>query len=103
MKNNYIFMRLQLLVLSPIFPSLLAFILLTIYKICFDPVMLCDDGDFYTLYELKTSLTKETANYHIATIKVEEYNDLHKQLKEISTPRFINFKQEELYTSQLSS
>jgi len=48
-------------------------------------------------------LTKETANYHIATIKVEEYSDLHKQLKEISTPKFRNFNQEELYTSKLDS
>jgi hypothetical protein len=30
--------------LSPIFPSLLTFIILIVYKIYFDPVILCDNG-----------------------------------------------------------
>lgn len=100
---KYIFIRLQLIVLSPIFPPLLTFILLIVHKIYFDPFILCDDGDYYTLSDLKTNLTKETANYHVATLKIEEYNTLQNQLKEISTPRFRNFTQEELYTNKLSS
>jgi hypothetical protein len=101
---KYIFIRLHLIVLSPIFPYLLTFIILIVHKIYFDPFILCDDGDYYyTLYDLKTNLTKETANYHIATVKIEEYNTLQNQLKEISTPRFRNFSQEEFYTSKLNS
>ena len=103
MNIKFIFIRLELIVLSPIFPSLLTFVLLIVYKIYFEPSILCDDGDFYTLYELKTSLTKEMANYNIATIKIEEYNDLQIQLKEISTPRFRNFSQEEFYTRKLDN
>lgn len=103
MKINYIFLRLQLLVLSPIFLSLLNFIIFITYKICCDPVMLCDDGDIYTLYELKTNLTKETANYHIATLKIQEYNDLHNHLREISTPRFRNFQLETIYSYNVES
>src|SRR5258708_10896785 len=101
MNIKYIFIRLQLIVLSPIFPSLLTFLLLITNKIYFEPVILCDDGDFVTLNELRTKLTKEMAVYNIALIKIEEYNDLQKLLNEISTPRFRDFTQEELYSRKL--
>jgi hypothetical protein len=65
--------------------------------------MLCDEGDIYTLYELKTNLTKETTDYRIAILKINEYNDLHNQLREISTPRFRNFQLEEFYSNKVEN
>ena len=96
-------MRLQLLILSPVFPSLLSFILLIVYKIYLDPATLCDDGDWYKLYELKVSLTKEIANYNISIIKVEEYTNLQAQLNEISRPNLRDFSKENLYSSKLDT
>jgi hypothetical protein len=103
MNIKYFFIRLQLLTQSPIFISSLTFIIFTLYKICFDPVMLCDDTDVVALYELKTKLIIETANYHIATVKCEQYTGLQKELRYISTPRFRDFNTEQLYNSKIQS
>jgi hypothetical protein len=103
MNIKYFFIRLQLLTQSPIFISSLTFIIFTLYKICFDPVMLCDDTDVVALYELKTKLITETANYHVATVKYEQYTGLQKELRYISTPRFRDFNTEQLYNSKIQS
>jgi hypothetical protein len=103
MNKNYIFIRLELLTLSPIFPSLLSFLLFTAYKIYFDPFMLCDEGDWYKLYELKGNLTREIANYNITMIKIGEYSDLQTQLNEVSRPNYRNFSQESFYSSKLDT
>ena len=41
---KFFIIRLHMLMLSPIFPSLLTLILLIIYKVHFEPVILCDSG-----------------------------------------------------------
>ena len=49
-----------MLILSPIFPSLLTIILLIIYKINFEPVILCDNGSSPLLLEqLKQNMEDE--------------------------------------------
>ena len=102
MKYRYMLMRLQLLIESPKFISILISILFTIYKISIDPGMLCDDS-VVTLYELKTRLTVEIGHYNIAAVKVEKYIELEEQLKEISRPNFRNFSQEEFYNDKINS
>jgi hypothetical protein len=60
MKNNYIIIRLHLLMLSPVFSSLLTFIILIVNKIYFDPVILCDNGcSPLLLDQLKANLSLE--------------------------------------------
>jgi hypothetical protein len=64
---NYILVRLQLFILSPIFPFLLSLILFLILR-SFDSTILCDAK---SLDELKESLCKETFEYK-ETIKEYE-------------------------------
>ena len=54
---NLIIIRLHLLILSPVFSSLLTFILLIVYKVYFEPAILCDDGSSpLLLVQLKSNL-----------------------------------------------
>ena len=60
MNINYFIVRLRMLILSPIFPSLLTIILLIVYKINFEPVILCDNGSSPLLLEqLKQNMEDE--------------------------------------------
>jgi len=100
MNINYIFMRLRLFLLSPVFPliMILGTILFVVFIIYSSPVMLCDDNG-WTLYELKNQLTSELAKYRVSLINIEQYSDLQEQLKQISRPNFRNFNLEEHYTN----
>jgi hypothetical protein len=74
MKNNNFILRLQILWLSPILPSILTFILFTIYKIYFDPVLLCDEPDApLTLKQLKESLLVAENNSRAIAISIQEF------------------------------
>jgi hypothetical protein len=73
---NYIFTRLQLWALSPIFPIILSLTYFIIYKSYFDTITLCD-GE--TIYQLKANLTLETAKYRIAIVNYEFNIDLYHQ------------------------
>ena len=70
-KINYIFMRLRLFILSPIFTItiILGTILFLGFIVYSSPVMLCD-GNGLTLFELKTQLTSELAKYRISLINI---------------------------------
>jgi len=92
-------MRLRLFLLSPAFPIILGTILYLVYVVYLTPVILCDDNCL-TLYELKTKLTSEVANYRVSIINIEQYSDLQEQLKQISRPNFRNFNLEESYASK---
>lgn len=73
MSIKYFIIRLHMLTLSPIFPSLLTFILLIVYKIYFDTVILCDDGSPPMLLDqLKENLD----------IEIARNTDFHKDLSE---------------------
>lgn len=100
MNINYIFRRLRLFFLSPLFPIaiILGTILFLVFIIYSSPVMLCDDNG-WTLYELKTQFTSELAKYRMSIISLEQYSDLQEQLKQISRPNFRNFSLEEYYSS----
>jgi hypothetical protein len=90
------FLRLYLLTYSPIFPMLLGSIIFLAYRVYFDPVvMLCDDNG-YRLFQLKSELTTETANYRTAVIKCERYYDLQEQLESFkeTNPQYNNPEQE---------
>jgi len=104
MNINSIFMRLRLLILSPIFPPIiiLGTILFLVFIIYSSPVMLCDDNG-WRLFELKSQLTSELAKYRISIISFEEYSDLQEQLNQISRPNFRNFSLEEYYTNRIQN
>lgn len=72
--------RLYLLTYSPLFPIILTLVIFMTYRIYFEPVLLCDDNGYH-LFQLKTELTTETANYRTAVIKCEEFNDLKEQYR----------------------
>jgi hypothetical protein len=95
-------MRSRLFFLSPIFPILIGIIISMVYIIYFTPITLCDDNGL-TLYELKTQLTLEVANYRTSIIDYEKYIDLKEQLQGISRPNFRNFSLEESYTKKIQS
>jgi hypothetical protein len=57
--NKYV-IPLHMFILSPLFPSFLALVLMIIYKIYFDPLILCDSGCSPLLLEqLKQNLCQE--------------------------------------------
>ena len=66
MKNNIFIIRLHMLILSPIFPSLLTFILLIVYKINFESVILCDNGSSPLLLEQLGEILREEKNIQTA-------------------------------------
>lgn len=101
MKNKIFFTNLKSLFLHPIFILLLLLTCYTIYIFYIANPALCDDGGS-SLYELKTKLTKEIANYRIAIIKHECYSDLNQQLWDISRPNFRNFSQENLIHGKIT-
>jgi len=51
------------------------------YRIYFEPVILCDTN--WTLIDLKVELTHEIANFRIAEVEVQKYQDLGEQYKEV--------------------
>lgn len=91
-------MRLQLFILSPIFPILLGLIIFILYKILFGCVIYCDSNDVETLYELKLNLTGETAKYRSSVIYYEFFTDLHNQVTGRSVNQR-NIDQEQTYIS----
>lgn len=72
------FLRLYLLTYSPIFPVLLGSTIFIVYRIYFEPVILCEGWD---VMNLKYEITKEVSSYRIADIKVQEYIDRRMQLE----------------------
>ena len=82
MKNNIFIIRLHMLILSPIFPSLLTIILLIVYKINFEPVILCDNGSSpMFLQQLKTNLVSEIER---TTILNNNYMETYNKIQEIN-------------------
>lgn len=71
-----------MLILSPIFPSLLTIILLIVYKINFEPVILCDNGSSpMFLQQLKTNLVSEIER---TTILNSNYMETYNKIQEIN-------------------
>ena len=71
-----------MLILSPIFPSLLTIILLIVYKINFEPVILCDNGSSpMFLQQLKTNLVSEIER---TTILNNNYMETYNKIQEIN-------------------
>ena len=61
--------------LSPIFPSLLTFILLIVYKIYFEPAILCDNGSYPLLLDqLERNLREEKNIQSVVRNKILEFN-----------------------------
>lgn len=82
MNINYFIVRLRMLILSPIFPSLLTIILLIVYKINFEPVILCDNGSSpMFLQQLKTNLVSEIER---TTILNNNYMETYNKIQEIN-------------------
>jgi len=85
MSIKYLITRLQILTLSPIFPSLLTFILFTIYKIKYDPHTLCDNGCSPLLLEqLKQNLEEEIKKSTTISNNVIEFIKIIEEAKESS-------------------
>jgi hypothetical protein len=71
MKNNYFIIRLHLLILSPIFASLLTFVLLIVYKIYFEPSILCDEGGSpLLLQQLEQNLREEKSTQSVINSEI---------------------------------
>ena len=85
---NYILIRIHLLIMSPIIPWLIGFIILTLYKINYDSLLLCDGNDT-ALCDLKVHLTNEAFQYRTFNVQHDYYSDLRHQLmtKPISNDR----------------
>jgi len=80
-KNNLI-LRLQILWISPVFPSILTFVIFTIYKIMYDPLILCDEGD--SLDQLKENLREEANNSLAISHSILDFLAQVKEIKETS-------------------
>jgi hypothetical protein len=82
MNINYIIIRLHLFILSPKFPSLLTFIFLIVYKIYFEPAILCDDGcSPLLLDQLKKNLEEETDKACRISTSINEFNQIIEETK----------------------
>ncbi len=82
MANNYFIIRLHLLILSPIFASLLTFIILIVYKIYFDTVILCDNGcSPMFLQQLKINLVSEIER---TTLLNNNFIEIYNTIQEIN-------------------
>jgi hypothetical protein len=94
--------RLYLLTYSPLFPTILTLIIFISYRIYFEPVLLCDDNGNH-LFQLKTELTTEAANYRIAEVKCEEYRDLKEQFRKFkeAEPNYNNPEEENKISNSL--
>lgn len=90
------FIRLYLLTYSPAFPMLLGSIIFMAYRVYFEPAMLCDDNG-YLLFQYKSDLTAQVANFRTAVVKCEHYYDLKDQLESFkeANPEFNNRQQEQ--------
>lgn len=83
MNIKYFIIRLHILMLSPIFPSLLTFILLIVYKIYFEPVILCDNGSSPLLLDqLKQNLAEEMNTSTIISSNITDTMELQNRWKE---------------------
>jgi len=101
MSIKYLITRLQILTLSPIFPSLLTFILFMIYKIYFDPLILCDNGCSPLLLEqLVKNLNVEL---YKSTFISNDIVDLMKNLEEVKKSSEVNLIQREYIERKLIS
>ena len=86
MNINKLIMRWHMLTLSPIFPSLLAFVLITIYKLFFDPITLCDDGNApLFLDQLKNNLVDQTVKSTAIVVDIDEVYANINEMKDSDT------------------
>src|SRR5271167_380416 len=77
MTKNYYIIRLYMLIVSPIFPSLLSFIIFTVYKIICDPLSMCDnDSSPLLLDQLKQNLMEEIKKSSTITSNIIEFRDI---------------------------
>ena len=84
MSINKLIIRLHMLIVSPVFPLLLAFILIITYKIFFDPLTLCDDGSAPLLLDqLKSNLAHEIEKTSKINQDIAEFNRSVEEMKEI--------------------
>lgn len=70
-------LRLYLLTYSPLFPVLLSSTIFIVYRIYFEPVILCDGWD---VMNLKYQLTVEIGKFRCADAKLSEYCDRCEQI-----------------------
>lgn len=81
-----------MLILSPIFPSLLTFILFTVYKIIFDSATLCDDGcPPLLLDQLKQNLAEEMGKSSRITHNITEFNKIIQEIEQPSLQKAYNY------------
>lgn len=83
MNINKFIIRLYMFTLLPSFPSLLTFIIFTIYKLYFDPVALCDNGCAPLLLEqLKENLKEETGKSSAISGNIVQLTKIIQEIKE---------------------
>lgn len=71
-------LRLYLLTYSPIFPMLLGSTIFIVYRIFFEPTILCDGWD---VMNLKYELTKQIGVFRCADVRLQEYIDRCEQIQ----------------------
>lgn len=77
MKINYTLIRLHILILSPIFPSLLTIILIMVYKIYFETPILCDnDCSPLLLDQLKQNFDQELEKSSNIGTNIREFSEI---------------------------
>ena len=69
-------LRLYLFIYSPNFIIALTTFSFIAYRICFEPVVLCDGGDNgWSLFNLKLDLTRELSEFRVNQVRIHEYVD----------------------------
>ena len=97
MSINKLIVRLHMLTLSPIFPTLLAFIIITIYKLFFDPLTLCDDGSTPLLLDqLQSNLAHEMGKTSRISQDIAEFNSFVEEMKETSSGELSSAQKEHI-------
>ncbi len=101
--KNYIYKPLQSFVLYWLFPLVLVLTISLIYSIHFDTVTLCDYNGYTYLFQLKSNLTLEVANYKASIVHHECFCDLREQLTNYWPSNFRDASREGLINEQIGN
>lgn len=95
------FLRLYLLTYSPVFPILLGSTIFIVYRIYFEPVLLCDSGPDWALMKLKLDLAEQVASWRCTDVRLEEYLDKEILLREMPDTNQVKAMRTDCQTTKL--
>lgn len=102
-KTLFVLRHLLSVISYSLFPILLLATFYIIYIIDMSTPHICDDNNWYYLYQLKNSLTLEINNFRTTIVNYECYSTLREQLAEVSRTNFRDFGQETLLDDNITN